>query len=206
MTAANQLDPPAPPHGLLDDLQGFACAVLLTTFGLFLLHHAGAVTGGTAGLSLLVSYLAPVPFPVVFALINVPFLLLGARFRGWASTLRSLVAIAVVAGLSPLEPLVVPRIDIAPAYAVVIGNVCAGVGLIVLFRHRATLGGFNIVALIAQERFGLRAGYVQLGLDLVVVLLALVRVPLPVVALSAAGAAILDLILAVNHRPGRYRA
>jgi uncharacterized membrane-anchored protein YitT (DUF2179 family) len=62
----------------------------------------------------------------------------------------------------------------------------------------------NTLALLAQERFGWRAGYVQLGLDAVVIIASLTIVPTLVVALSAAGAVVLNLVLALNHRPGRY--
>jgi len=43
-------------------------------------------------------------------------------------------------------------------YAAVFGGFAMGVGLLILFRHRASLGGVNILALFLQERFGLRAG------------------------------------------------
>ena len=59
-------------------------------------------------------------------------------------------------------------------------------------------------ALLAQERLGWRAGYVQLGFDVAVVLLALTVVPPAGVLLSAAGAVVLNTVLAMNHRPGRY--
>ncbi len=50
-------------------------------------------------------------------------------------------------------------------YGVVAGNLLAGVGLLILFRHRAGLGGFNVLALYLQENFGIRAGYFQLAVD-----------------------------------------
>jgi uncharacterized membrane-anchored protein YitT (DUF2179 family) len=75
---------------------------------------------------------------------------------------------------------------------------------VVLFRHGSSLGGFSVVALECQDRFGWRAGYVQLGCDAVVLLLsALVITPL-IVLLSVAGAVVLNTVLALNHRPGRY--
>jgi uncharacterized membrane-anchored protein YitT (DUF2179 family) len=79
-----------------------------------------------------------------------------------------------------------------------------GIGLLVLFRHDASLGGFNILALHLQKRFGWRAGLVQLGLDLLLLMSsALLLAPLAIVV-SLVCAAVLNLCLAVNHRPGRY--
>src|SRR5664280_1337097 len=75
---------------------------------------------------------------------------------------------------------------------------------LILFRHKSSLGGLNTVALLAQERFGWRAGYVQLALDGTIIVASLAIVAPAVVALSAAGAVVLNLVLALNHRPGRY--
>ena len=79
------------------------------------------------------------------------------------------------------------------------------VGMLMVFRHRSSLGGFNTLALVAQEKLGWRAGWVQLALDTVVILCALPVVGLETVLVSAAGAAVLNVVLALNHRPGRYQ-
>ena len=86
------------------------------------------------------------------------------------------------------------------------GGGAMGVGLLILFRHRTGLGGVNLMALDIQERFGWRAGYVQLGIDAVIMVCALFVLPPGKVALSLLGAAIMNMILAMNHRPGRYMA
>lgn len=188
----------------MEDILGLLVGVTVVSFGLFILKAGSAVTGGTAGLSLLVSYLAPVPFPVLFIAINLPFFLLAIRGKGWVFTLRSGGAIVLVSVLSGVHPLFLPVAHLDPFYAAVVGNVLCGVGILILFRHRASLGGFNIVALILQDRFGLRAGYVLMAVDTVVVLVSLVAVPPLNVLVSALGAVLLNLILALNHRPGRY--
>jgi uncharacterized membrane-anchored protein YitT (DUF2179 family) len=189
---------------VVEDILGLLVGVTVVSFGLFILKAGSAVTGGTAGLSLLVSYLAPVPFPVLFIAINLPFFLLAIRGKGWVFTLRSGGAIVLVSVLSGVHPLFLPVAHLDPFYAAVVGNVLCGVGILILFRHRASLGGFNIVALILQDRFGLRAGYVLMVVDTVVVLVSLVAVPPLNVLVSALGAVLLNLILALNHRPGRY--
>ena len=82
----------------------------------------------------------------------------------------------------------------------------AGAGMLMLFRHRASLGGFNVLVLYLQDTRGWRAGHLQMGLDCGIVLAALAFVPLPQIAWSVAGAVALNLTLAINHRPGRYMA
>jgi len=78
------------------------------------------------------------------------------------------------------------------------------VGLLVLFRHQASLGGLNIVVLWLQQTRGWRAGALQMGVDVAIVLAAFAVVSPLRIALSVLGAVALNLILAINHRPGRY--
>ncbi|WP_189670101.1 YitT family protein [Promicromonospora soli] len=192
------------PHNLLEDALGLLIGTFVVSLGLAILRAGAVVTGGTAGLSLLLSQALPVPFGLLFAAINLPFFLLAIRGKGWKFSIYSAVAITLVSTMSGLHTLFVPLAGIAPVYAAAAGNVLCGVGLIALFRHTASLGGFNIVALVVQDRFGTRAGYVLMVLDSAVIVSSLlVAAPLTVVV-SAAGSVLLNLILAINHRPGRY--
>lgn len=191
-------------HSVADDVVGLISGVVAATIGLALLKAAGAVTGGTAGLALLLSYAVPVPFGVLFVAVNAPFLILAAAKKGWTFTVRTGAAIVAVSVLSALQPHLLRFEPVEPLYAVLAGNLLVGVGLLILFRHRASLGGFNILALLLQERLGWRAGWVQMALDVVIVLSAFSVVAPGVVLRSAAGAVVLNLVLALNHRPGRY--
>lgn len=191
-------------HGRVEDIFGVLSGTFVASLGIYLLHSAHAVTGGTAGLSLLISYGTGWSFSVVYVLVNLPFLVLALRRKGLDFTLRTLISIVLVSSFALLHPLAMPLGHFNGPYAVFVGNLLAGVGMLILFRHKSSLGGLNTVALLAQERFGWRAGYVQLGFDSAIILAALSIVAPAVVALSAAGAVVLNLVLALNHRPGRY--
>lgn len=191
-------------HSVLEDFLGIITGTFTVSLGLFLLKASGAVTGGTAGLALLLSYLGSLPFSVLFFAVNIPFFALAVWKKGWDFTLRTIAAVALVSGLSYLHPVALGELTLDPLYAALGGNLLAGVGLLILFRHNASLGGFNILALILQERLGWRAGYVQMALDTTVILAAFAVVAPAGVLLSALGAVLLNLVLALNHRPGRY--
>ncbi|MHA7208801.1 YitT family protein [Arthrobacter sp. MDT1-65] len=191
-------------HSALEDVLGIVTGTFTVSLGLFLLKTSGAVTGGTAGLALLLGYVGGLPFGVLFFAVNIPFFALAVWKKGWDFTLRTITAVALVSGLSNLHPLAIGNLTLDPLYAALGGNLLAGVGLLILFRHKASLGGFNILALILQERLGWRAGYVQMALDTAVVLAAFAVVAPASVLLSAVGAVLLNLVLALNHRPGRY--
>ena len=82
--------------------------------------------------------------------------------------------------------------------------VLMGIGFIVLFRHKASLGGLNILALYLQDKYGIRAGKFQMVVDACIVSASLFVVSVPMLLASVLGAVILNLIIAMNHRPGRY--
>ena len=66
------------------------------------------------------------------------------------------------------------------------------------------MGGVNIVAQWLQQTRGVRAGHVQMAVDILVVLAALAVVPPERVLQSVVGAVAIGAILTLNHRPGRY--
>jgi uncharacterized membrane-anchored protein YitT (DUF2179 family) len=191
-------------HSLVDDVFGLLSGTFVASLGLYLLTSAHTVTGGTAGLSLLLSYASGWSFGLLYFGTTLPFLVLAVRTKGWPFSVRTLLSIALVAGFAYLHPLMLPEPRLNAVYATLVANLLTGVGMLMLFRHRSSLGGFNALALIAQERLGWRAGWVQLTLDTAVILCALPVVGLQTTLLSAVGATVLNVVLALNHRPGRY--
>lgn len=205
-TSAESTTGPVPDlrHSLPEDLFGLLSGTFVTSVGIFLLKTSHAVTGGTAGLSLLLSYPTGWPFGVLFFSINLPFMVLAWHQKGADFTVRTLISIALVSGFAFLHPVMMPGLVVDPVYAVLVGNLLAGVGMLMVFRHRSSLGGLNTVALLAQEKLGWKAGWVQLATDAVIIAAALAVVPVTNVLLSVAGAVVLNLVLAFNHRPDRY--
>lgn len=200
----NVVQPVRIPHTLLEDTLAILFGTLMVSFGVILLKTAGALTGSTAGIAFLMSYLTQTSFGIAFFIINIPFYWLAVKRMGWPFTLKTFAAVGLVSLFSQLHPLFIHFSAINPFYATLFGNVIMGIGFIVLFRHKASLGGVNILALWLQDRYGIRAGKLQMGVDTCVVLASLFVVPLPMLAASIAGALILNLIIAMNHRPGRY--
>ncbi|MEY2896003.1 MAG: hypothetical protein RL669_272 [Pseudomonadota bacterium] len=196
--------PPVRPHSLVDDTQALCTGTLFVALGVVLFQTAGLLTGGTAGIAFLIHYATGWPFGAVFFVINLPFYWLGARVLGWRFTIKTFVAIALLSVLSAWLPQLIRIAELNPVFAAVMGGFLIGVGLLVLFRHQASLGGLNIVVLWLQQTRGWRAGALQMGVDVAIVLAAFAVVSPLRIALSVLGAVALNLILAINHRPGRY--
>ena len=200
---------PAPlvvPHSLTEDAVAIFTGVLLISVGVAFFTSAGLLTGGTAGLAFLLPYATGIGFGKIFFVLNLPFYWLALRKLGTGFTLKTFTAVALLSALVGLQSQFLQISQLHPAYAAITGGLIMGIGFLVLFRHRCSLGGVGIAALYLQDRYGWRAGKVQMAVDCVIVLLALWTVEPLRVAWSIAGAVALNLVLAMNHRPGRYMA
>lgn len=193
-------------HSLFEDVQALITGTLLVSLGVALLGKASLITGGTVGLAFLLHYVTGLSFGKLFFAINLPFYFLAVKKMGWTFTLKTFSAVFLLSAFAELLPQVLKLEMLNPLYAAIMGGLLAGVGLLVLFRHKASLGGINVLVLYLQERYGLRAGLVQLGLDAVILLLAAPMISFTAVLISLLGAAMLNLTLAINHKPGRYMA
>jgi uncharacterized membrane-anchored protein YitT (DUF2179 family) len=196
----------APRHQPYEDLQALLTGTLLTAFGIVLLQQAGLVSGGTVGLALLLHYATGLELGLALVLVNAPFYLLAWARMGRAFTLKTALAVGLLAVFVWLLPRGLEIGRVAPVYGAVLGGLLTGVGLLVLFRHRASLGGFNVLALHAQRKLGWRAGMVQMVLDAAVVLGAGLAMGPAVLPASVLAVVVLNAVLAINHRPGRYVA
>lgn len=191
-------------HTPLEDVQGLATGVVMCTMGLVMLTHLGLITGQTAGLAVVISYLTGLSFGPVFFAINVPFYLFAVKAMGWEFTLKSLACVAALSLATELVPMgfTIERLD--PVLGAVMFGVVTGIGLLAIFRHKGSLGGLGVVALWIQDRYGIRAGYIQLGFDAVLFIAAAFLFPLSVVMYSLLGAVVLNALIAFNHRRDWY--
>lgn len=193
-------------HSLFDDAQGLVAGSMLAVLGVSLLSSAGLLAGGTAGMAFLLHYATGWSFGLCFFAVNLPFYYLAFRRLGPAFTVKTFVAIALTSVLSEIAPRFIGLSHVDPVAGALFGGLVIGAGMLALFRHRASLGGIGILALYIQDRFGWRAGFVQLGFDGLVLALSFFVASPFIIACSVLGAVVLNLTLAINHRKDRYIA
>jgi uncharacterized membrane-anchored protein YitT (DUF2179 family) len=181
-------------------LLGASCAAL----GLALYHHAEILIGSTAGIALLVTYVTGWSFGPVFFVINLPFYWLAWRRVGHQFTFKTFGAVALLSWISWMLPSWLEIGEVDPLFAALAGGSLIGLGVLFLFRHRGSLGGFNILVVYLQDRYGWPAGKVQMGLDGLIMLAAFFVLPVTNVIYSIIGTVVLGAILTINHRPGLY--
>ena len=191
------------PH---EDIQALLTGTLFVALGVVMFGRTGLLTGGTAGIAFLIHYATGWNFGLVFFCINLPFYGLAYQRMGLQFTLKTFASVALLATISNLLPQWIALGSINPVFAAVAGGLLMGTGMLILFRHRASLGGFNVLVLYLQERFGWRAGLIQMALDCSIVLFAFALTDWWHIGLSVLGAVVLNQTLAMNHRTGRYVA
>ncbi|PXW67433.1 putative 5xTM membrane YitT family protein [Loktanella sp. PT4BL] len=197
---------PESTHSLLDDVQGMSLGIFLAAIGLNILTTVGLITGQTAGIAVIISYLSGYSFGVVFFAVNLPFYVLAWKRLGATFTIKSLISVTLLSVLSEIIPLGMVFSYIDPLLGALTFGALLGVALLVLFRHNGSLGGLGVVALLIQDTTGFRAGYVQLIFDALIFGLAFFLFDPLLVFYSLVGAVVLNLIIAINHRRDRYVA
>lgn len=191
-------------HSRGEDALAIVSGTLLISVGVAFFTTAGLLTGGTAGLAFLLHYATGIGFGPLFFVLNLPFYWLAWRKLGTAFTVKTFIAVALLSALTTLQPRLLVFASLQPVYAALVGGLITGTGFLILFRHKCSLGGIGVLALWLQDRFGWRAGKVQMAVDCAVVLLALVSIEPVRVLYSILGAVALNIVLTINHRPGRY--
>jgi uncharacterized membrane-anchored protein YitT (DUF2179 family) len=191
-------------HTAFEDAQAIFTGTLFVSLALILFAQVGLLTGGTAGAAFVLHYATGVSLGKLFFLINLPFYWFAWTRMGREFTIKTFVSIALLSVLTEFSPQLFAIDRIHPAYAAILGGALLGSGCLFLARHRASLGGATIVSLYLQKAKGWRAGKVQMAMDCAIVLLALTVVDVERVAYSVLAAVVMNLFIAVNHKPGRY--
>lgn len=198
--------PKAVQHSVFEDVQGIFVGATLVALAVQFLAQANLITGQIAGLALISSYMTDWSFGLIFFVMNLPFYIVAFFGLGWIFTAKTFAAVALMSSMSELLPFVLDIDLMHPALGAVLGGVLAGIGLLSLFRHGATLGGLGILALWLQDTRGIQAGNTQLMFDVLIFSFALWTLPVPMILWSLSGAVILNLLVTINHRRDRYVA
>ncbi len=147
----------------------------------------------------------PLTFGVLYFLSNCPFYLLAWKRFGARFAFNSAISGALVSLFADHLALLITLEKVNTIYCAVAGGVLMGLGMLILFRHRSSLGGFNVLCLFIQDKFGISVGKSQMAIDGFILLTSFLFVSPLTIGLSILGAFLLNVVLAMNHKPSRYR-
>ena len=193
------------PHTIWEDAYALVTGCFCLVLGLVFLKSAGLVTGGVAGLALLVSYLVPVTPGVLLVLLNVPFFWFAWKAMGRSFAIKTMLVNAGI-GIFSIAAEAGLHVDrVHPLFAAIVGGTVIGLGILIVARHAAGVGGNGIVTLWLQKTRGINAGRTQVAIDIVILLVSIPVVETAVqFAWSVLSAVAISVVLMVWHRPGRY--
>ncbi len=203
-TETIDIDPSLKKHTLLEDIQALLIGSLLVSFGVTMFTHLKFLVGGTAGIAFLSAYASNYSFGVVFFVINIPFYFLALWKLGWQFTLKTFIAVLGVSFFSDFIPTLIEFGEINELFGAIMGGFLIGTGLLIMFRHKASLGGMNIVSLYLQKYHNVNAGRFQMVVDSLIIISAFFIVDLWSIVYSVLASLCMNLILAINFVKGRY--
>ncbi len=172
--------------------------------GVFFFQSAGLYTGGVTGLALVAHYWFNINLELAILFINAPFFILSFMRMGVEFTLKSIIAIAFLSLFIYLLPHCISLQSINPYFAGIMGGLMVGVGMLQIFRHKGSTGGFNVLVIYLQKTRGWNAGLSQMVLDFSVLSISVFSGLSDIVIASFLGAFAMNFAIFANHRPGRY--
>lgn len=150
-----------------------ALLLSLSVVGFFLPNNI--ITGGTAGLSLLIHYFSNYSVGTIMVAINLPLLIIGAKYLGKMFAIRTIITIIIVslfidlfAQTSVLKPFIIDTI-----LASIFGGIIIGLGLALIIKGNSSAGGSTIIARIVASKTEIKPGQVILVIDTLIIFSAL---------------------------------
>ncbi|MBL4631106.1 MAG: YitT family protein [Paraglaciecola sp.] len=195
-----------PTHRFYEDVLALFCAGVLVSFGVVLFGTHNLLTGGTAGIALIGTHVSNLSFGLLFFIVNLPFYYIAWTQLSKRFTINTFISVSMVSVMTEYMESLISIETIHPLFATVVGGMLIGVGVLIMFRHKSSLGGLGILALYLQNKFNIRAGNFGLCVDAIILSSSLLIFSLDLVILSVIGAITLNMLIAVNHKPGRYQA
>ena len=126
--------------------------------------------GGVSGIAIVLNYLFGTPVGTVILLINVPIIIWAIIEIGYKLVTKTMLAVVLNAACIDIVALFMPVYHGDPLIITLIGGVCEGVGLSLVFMRGATTGGTDMIARLLNHRLRhLSMGKLMLAVDGVVV-------------------------------------
>jgi uncharacterized membrane-anchored protein YitT (DUF2179 family) len=125
------------------------------------------LSGGIAGLSIIINNLTGWPTGLMVLLLNIPVLYLGYKHIGGRFILLTSMAVVSFSLLLDLVPVQALVDDLL--LAAVFGGVVNGLGLGLVLKAGGSTGGTDVIGVIANRKLGISIGEVLMGFNAIIV-------------------------------------
>lgn len=160
---------------LKDNFYIFLGSVLCSLGVVLFLAPNSIITGGTAGLSLLLHYITSFTIGTWMVLVNVPLLLLGGKYFGKSYAIKSIITIVLISLLIDFfnEVLKLKPITDEFILASIFGGILIGIGIGLIIKGKSSAGGTSIIATIIASKTKYKASEAMLFIDTLVIALSI---------------------------------
>lgn len=124
------------------------------------------IDGGATGISLLLKNITNLDFSLLLILVNIPFLILGAKTFNIRFALKSIIAIALLAVVVHFVDY--PTITDDKLLIAVFGGFFLGLGIGMAMRGGAVIDGTEVLALYLSRKLSITVGDVLLLINLII--------------------------------------
>ena len=154
-----------------------ACAVYSAAWTALILPY-GIVSGGVAGLSSLLYYVAHIPASLTYAVVNAFLFIVALKLLGWkffANSIYATVAISFFLWIGerlltdPASGELIRILEDERFMAMLLGCTICGLSVAALFACSGSSGGTDIIAAIANKYFGVSIGVSLIVIDLFII-------------------------------------
>lgn len=145
--------------------------IISASFGLrgFLLPSS-FIDGGVTGISLILTSVTPIPFPVLLVAINIPFIFLAWSNLSQQTAVRSMIAIMLLALTVYFVPFPVVTHD--KLLVSVFGGFFLGLGIGLAIRGGSVIDGTEILAVYLSKRLAVTIGDIILVFNVIIFMVA----------------------------------
>lgn len=133
------------------------------------------LSGGIAGVSLIIQYITGIPSGVFTLLINIPIFILGFKVIDKEFGILSFIGMISMSFFLIITENISTYIMI---HDILVSSICAGVlcglGMSIIFLNRASEGGTDIIAIILKKKYGIKLSFMCFILNGAIVITGLI--------------------------------
>ncbi|PPK62085.1 YitT family protein [Malaciobacter marinus] len=132
----------------------------------------GIITGGTAGLALLLHYVSSYSVGFWMVAVNLPLLLLGMKYLGKSFAIRTVITIVLISTFVDVsfEILHIKALVDDVILASIFGGVLIGIGLAFVIKGNSSAGGSTIIARVVSSKSEIKPGQIIFIIDFFIIL------------------------------------
>lgn len=145
----------------------------IMAFGInaFIIPHK-LLSGGIAGLSIILQYLTNIPAGIFVLLLNIPIFLIGMKKVDRNFAFISLVGMLSLSFFLVITKYMSSLVNIDDILAsCVYGGLFSGAGAGIIFRNRASTGGTDIISVVLKKYFEISISSLLFSMNIVIVLI-----------------------------------